>query len=258
MPADNTLYERPGDHWWDDQGAFAALRTALNPTRFGYFSHILTGRLGMSPAGLAALDVGCGGGLLAEEFARLGCAVTGIDPAEAALAVARAHAAASGLAITYQLGTGEALPFPDQTFAIVTCCDVLEHVVDFRRVILEIARVLTPCGVFFFDTINRTLMSNLLAINVIQEWRATRLVPPNLHSWSHFIRPEELDATLTQGGLARQEFIGLFPAVNHRALWSLWRYKRGAISAGELGRRIPFHVSENRSVSYAGYAIKKS
>jgi 2-polyprenyl-6-hydroxyphenyl methylase/3-demethylubiquinone-9 3-methyltransferase len=257
MPTDNLLFEAPGDPWWDDQGAFAALRTALNPARFDYFQRALTQRLGVNPLGQSTLDVGCGGGLLAEGFARLGCVVTGIDPAESALAVAQAHAAASGLDITYCVGAGESLPFRDQSFTIVICCDVLEHVADFNRVIAEISRVLAPGGVFFFDTINRTLLSDFLVIKLLQEWPVTRAVPPHLHDWNQFITPAELDAALSQSGLSRQEIVGLFPAVNPLgAALALWRYKRGAISVGELGRRAPFHVSKNRSASYAGYAIK--
>ncbi len=257
MPADNTLYSRPGDIWWDEREAFSALRTALNPARFGYFRRVLTGRLGRDPRGVAALDVGCGGGLLAEEFARLGCQVTGIDPSEPALAVARAHAASSGLAITYRAGIGEALPFPDQSFGIVYCCDVLEHVTDPGQVIAEIARTLAPGGVFFFDTINRTLLSRLLVIRLAQEWRMTRALPPNLHDWSQFITPAELDALITRHGLRRQEIVGLLPGANPmRALYAMWRYKRGAITIGELGRRLVFRVSGNHSVLYAGYALR--
>ncbi|HEU0027057.1 MAG TPA: bifunctional 2-polyprenyl-6-hydroxyphenol methylase/3-demethylubiquinol 3-O-methyltransferase UbiG [Ktedonobacterales bacterium] len=257
MPADNTLYQRPGDIWWDERETFSVLRTALNPARFGYFQRVLTERLSINPRDKAALDVGCGGGLLTEEFARLGCRVTGIDPSEPALEVARAHAAASGLSITYRAGVGEALPFPEQFFEIVSCCDVLEHVADLDRVIAEIARVLVPGGVFFFDTINRTLLSKLLAIKLAQEWRLTRVLPPNLHDWSQFIRPAELDALIRTHGLARQEVVGLLPGMSpFAAISAMWDYKRGVISVGELGRRLAFRASRNLSVSYAGYALK--
>ncbi len=257
MPVDNTLYNQPGDIWWDERESLSVLRTSLNPARFGYFRHVLTERLHINPQGMAALDVGCGGGLLAEEFARLGCDVTGVDPAEAALEVARAHAVASGLSIVYRAGVGEALQFSDRSFEIVYCCDVLEHVADLDRVIGEIARVLTPGGVFLFDTINRTFLSKLLAIKVAQEWRTTRVLPPNLHDWGQFIKPAELQSLLNQHGLERQEIVGLLPGANPiTAIFAMWRYKRGAISVGELGRRLSYHVSGNLSVSYAGYALK--
>lgn len=257
MPVDNALYNRPGDIWWDEREALSLLRTTLNPARFGYFRRVLAERLRLDPRGVTALDVGCGGGLLAEEFARLGCHVTGIDPSAPALEVARAHAAASGLSITYRAGVGECLPFSDQSFRIVYCCDTLEHVSDPDQVIAEIARVLAPDGVFFFDTVNRTLLSKLLAIKLAQEWRATRVLPPNLHDWSQFITPAELDALLSRHGLARQEMVGLLPGANpSTTLFAMWRYKRGAISVGEVGRRLSFRVSGNLSVSYAGYAFK--
>lgn len=257
MPVDNALYDRPGDIWWDERALFSVLRTSLNPARFGYFRRVLTQRLRVNPHGMAALDVGCGGGLLAEEFARLGCDVTGVDQAEAALAVARAHSAASGLDITYRAAAGEALPFPDGAFEIVYCCDVLEHVADLDRVVAEIARVLRPGGVFFYDTINRTYMSKLLAIKVAQEWTATRVLPSSLHDWDQFIRPAELRPLMESYALTPQEEVGMQPGVNpFAALLAMWRYKRGAISIGELGRRFAYHICGNLSVSYAGYALK--
>jgi 2-polyprenyl-6-hydroxyphenyl methylase/3-demethylubiquinone-9 3-methyltransferase len=257
MPIDNTLYDRPGDIWWDETAGFSMLRTALNPARFGYFRSVLTERLHINPHGMATLDVGCGGGLLAEEFARLGCQVTGIDPSEPSLATARAHAAASGLSIEYRAGVGEALPFPDQSFAIVSCCDVLEHVTDLDQVIAEIARALTAGGVFFYDTINRTFLSKLFAIKLAQEWRLTRFAPPHLHDWEQFIKPTELQALMSRHGLEPQEMVGLSLGARPIAgLRAIRQYKRGVITAGDLGRRLMAHVSRNLSGSYAGFAIK--
>jgi 2-polyprenyl-6-hydroxyphenyl methylase / 3-demethylubiquinone-9 3-methyltransferase len=259
MPVDNTLYDRPGDIWWDETAGFSMLRTALNSARFGYFRSVLTVRLHVNPQDKATLDVGCGGGFLAEEFARLGCHVTGIDPSGPSLDTARAHAAASGLSIDYRTGVGEALPFPDHSFEIVYCCDVLEHVTDLERVIAEIARMLTPGGVFFYDTINRTFLSKLFAIKLAQEWRATRFAPQHLHDWDQFIKPTELQALLSSHGLAPQEVVGLSLNVRPIAgLCALRQYKRGVITAGDLGRRLQAHISSNLSGSYAGYAIKAS
>ena len=255
MRADNSIYNRPGDLWWDDRGAFAPLRTSLNPARFAYFRETLT-RLGVDPRGLVTLDVGCGGGLLAEEFARLGCMVTGIDPSGAALAVARAHAAAGGLDITYVTGTGESPPVADGAFDLVLCCDMLEHVAEPGRVIAACAQKLAPGGVLFFDTINRTWRSRALAIWLIQEWSLTRVAPPGLHAWSQFVRPGELAAMLSASGLICGEMGGLTPRVTAGVVVALWRYKRGALTAGELGRRLPYHLGRDRSVSYIGYARK--
>ncbi len=256
---DNALYDRDGDIWWRDEEPLSMLRF-LNPARFGYFQQVLA-RRGIEPRGMAALDVGCGGGLLAEEFARLGCRVTGVDPSAPSLATARAHAAHSDLAITYRLGRGEDLPFAAASFAIVYCCDVLEHVTDLDRVIGEIARVLTPGGIFFFDTINRTVRSKLLVITLLQEWRLTALAPPNLHDWSMFIRPSELRAILGRHGLQSRAMVGLALRGNPLlVLPAFIQCKRGLISYGELARRITtrmrIRVSGDRSISYAGYALK--
>src|SRR5215204_5006056 len=156
MPVDNQMYDRLSDTWWEDDGFLNVLKSALNPSRFGYMRRILTEDLGHDPKRLRILDVGCGGGLLAEEFARLGCAVTGVDPSTDSLEVARAHAREGGLDIDYREATGDALPFADGEFPAAYCCDVLEHVDDVGRTVAEIARVLQPGGVFLYDTVNRT------------------------------------------------------------------------------------------------------
>ncbi len=192
MPVDNELYNQMGDIWWNENEVFSTLLLWLNPVRFGYFRQILLEKLKVDPRGKETLDVGCGGGLLAEQFARLGCKVTGVDPSERSLATARAHAQQSGLDINYLVGVGEHLPFADAAFDIVYCCDVLEHVSSLEQVISEIARVLKPGGIFCYDTINRTLLSKLVLIKMAQEWQATRFMPPNLHDWQQFIKPREL------------------------------------------------------------------
>jgi 2-polyprenyl-6-hydroxyphenyl methylase/3-demethylubiquinone-9 3-methyltransferase len=256
---DNTLYDRAGDLWWNDDEPLAMLRY-LNPARFGYFRRVLD-ELGIDSRGKRVLDVGCGGGLLAEEFARLGCRVTGIDPSAPSLETARAHAERSHLAIHYLLGRGEDLPCADASYDFVCCCDVLEHVDDPDRVIGEIARVLSPDGILLFDTINRTWLSNVLMIKLLQDWRLTRLAPPNLHDWSMFIRPRELRAMFTRHGLQSGEMIGLSPRGNPLpVLLPLFRFKRGATSFGELSRRIGMSITltitRDLSNSYAGYALK--
>jgi 2-polyprenyl-6-hydroxyphenyl methylase/3-demethylubiquinone-9 3-methyltransferase len=257
MPVDNDLYNRPGDLWWDDSAAFSLLRTAFNPARFGYFRHVLLDRLGLDPRSLRALDIGCGGGLLAEEFARLGCAVTGVDPSEPSLATARAHAQTSGLRIDYRQGVGEQLPFEGACFDLIYCCDVLEHVTDLERVIAETTRVLKPGGVYCFDTINRTLLSKLVTIKLFQEWPATRFLPPHLHDWEHYIKPRELRRLLAQHGLTPQEMRGLNLATSPLAVMrSLRQFKRGTMSYKELGEATRFRVGGPTLVAYIGYALK--
>src|SRR5579864_6931600 len=103
MPVDNNHYDRVAATWWDETQPLCMLLTGLNPGRFGYFREVLTQRLGIDLRGKNALDVGCGGGFLAEEFARLGCRVTGVDPSKPTLETARAHASRSGLDINYRV-----------------------------------------------------------------------------------------------------------------------------------------------------------
>ena len=258
MPVDNRLYDTMAGSWWDESGVLHALR-GLNPVRFGYMRRILTEELRIDLQGRRTLDLGCGGGLLAEEFARLGCVVTGIDPSEKSLESARDHARQEGLAIEYRQGVGEDLPFPDSTFEIVYCCDTLEHVEDVGKVIGEVSRVLKPGGVFLYDTINRTPESWLVMIKVFQEWDSTSLMPPNLHDWNRFIKPAELLSRLAGNGLENRDLTGLKSTVNpFRAIRILRARKRGEISYREAMRRLDLRESEDMGVLYAGYARKRA
>ncbi len=254
---DNAIYDRIPAAWWSDDSFMALLRNAVNPPRFEYFREILLRRFGKAQPSLSVLDVGCGGGLLSERFAALGCTVTGVDCSLPTLGAAREHARSVGLAIRYQQGDAAALPFDAAQFDVICCCDVLEHVDEVDRVVAEIARVMKPGGVFFFDTINRTWRSKLVAIKLAQDWAPTRVVPRNVHVWEKFIRPQELAATLERHGLPVHEFAGLSPKVNpFKALSSLVRLKLGRISFGEMGHTFVLAKSRDLSLSYMGYATR--
>ena len=256
MPVDNELYDRLAATWWDPEGFLHVLR-ALNPARFGYMRRVLLEELRLAPAGRRALDVGCGGGLLAEEFARLGFAVTGVDPSARSLEAARAHAAEAGLSIEYRQASGEALPFADSTFDVVYCCDVLEHVTDLARVIAESARVLKAGGVYLYDTINRTPQSKLIVIKLFQEWGWTSFMPPRLHDWQMFIRPSELVRLLEQQGLRPGRVRGLKPRANPVTIVRALRARKlGRLSYREAAERIDLGESTDTSVLYLGYAQK--
>ena len=209
-------------------------------------------------AGLRVLDIGCGGGFLAEEFAALGCRVTGVDPSPASIGAARAHAAGRGLRIDYRVGAGEELPAPDAAFGVACCCDVLEHVSDVDRVISETARVLEPGGLYLFDTINRTRTSKLLAIKAVQEWRLTRLTDVAFHDWDMFITPAELAAILERHGLAPGETTGLGArATPFAVLRSLASARLGRITYGELSRRLDVGQVSSTAISYMGFATRR-
>jgi 2-polyprenyl-6-hydroxyphenyl methylase / 3-demethylubiquinone-9 3-methyltransferase len=254
---DNGVYERLGESWWDETSPLNVLHGSITPGRFAYFRDVLARRFGDGIAGLRVLDIGCGGGFLAEEFAALGCRVTGVDPSPASIGAARAHAAGRGLRIDYQVGAGEELPVPDASVGVACCCDVLEHVSDVDRVISETARVLEPGGLYLFDTVNRTRTSKLLAIKAAQQWPLTRLTDVAFHNWDMFITPAELAAVLERHGLAPGETTGLGPrATPFTVIRSLASARRGRITYGELSRRLDVGQVSSTAISYMGYAIK--
>lgn len=255
----NALYDEQGNTWWDENQCLHLLKSSVNPVRVVYFRRLLDQVLKFDYRGAAALDVGCGGGILAEEFAGMGFRVTGIDPSEQSLATARQHAQSMGLSIQYQEGTGESIPFADNTYPVVYCCDVLEHVRDLPKVISEIYRVTRPGGVFFFDTLNRTFVSKLVAIKIWQEWKSTALMPPRLHEWRMFIQPEELKELLAQTGFEFKEFRGTWPDVSIPKMISLLRKRaKGKIGYKEFGQRFKLVESNNLRILYMGYAVKPS
>lgn len=185
-------YSDLADTWWDESGPFQDL-LHLNPVRFEFFDE----RVG-EWKDKRVLDLGCGGGFVSEELARRGAQVVGVDPSDPLVSVARRHAQQSGFGIDYRVGTGEQIPAADQSFDVVVCVDVLEHVADLERVMREIHRVLKPGGLFLYDTINRTVFSFLWMI-VALEWISGR-IPRGTHDWRKFIRPQELDSLLKLGG----------------------------------------------------------
>jgi 2-polyprenyl-6-hydroxyphenyl methylase/3-demethylubiquinone-9 3-methyltransferase len=257
LPIDNDVYNRMGEGWWEEENPLNVLLGSITPGRFGYFCEVLTNRLGLNPRDIRALDIGCGGGFLAEEFARIGCQVVGVDPSAVSIETARRHAAATGLDVDYRVGTGEQLPVADGEFDLVYCCDVLEHVADLDAVISETARVLKPEGIFLFDTINRTPASKLLAIKVMQEWRLTRCIDSAIHEWTMFITPKELVVILGRHGLRIGEIVGLGSRSRKPlVLLNLIRANRGRISYGELSRRLDAGRIRSTSLSYMGYATK--
>nr|URG42902.1 PieB2 [Streptomyces conglobatus] len=255
MAVDNDLYNAP-DAWWRDDQPFATLKE-FTPARFRYFHTVLTERLRMDLTGLKVLDVGCGGGLLAEQFAAVGCRVTGIDPSKESLAAATAHARESGLEIEYRHGVAERLPFADGAFDLVYCCDTLEHVTSPDQAVGEAVRVLRPGGHYLYDTINRTFRSWLVMIKMAQDWKSVSFAPRNLHDWKQFIKPAELHALFAKHGLTNRDLVGFGSSRPQREVLRLLRSRaRGEISYGELGRQFALAHNTDTSIIYAGYAHK--
>ena len=254
---DNGIYSALSDQWWQPDSAFYQMKVAFNPARAGYAKMKLIEELKIEPRATAALEVGCGGGYMTEEIARMGFDTIGVDPSERSVRVAAEHARASGLDIRYRTGVGESLPFEAGSFGAVFCCDVLEHVRDLPKVISEISRVLRPGGVFCYDTFNRNWAS-LLAIKISQVWKPWAFMPPNLHVWKMFIKPREMKSRLRQNGLEWKEHKGLMPDVPiPRLLAYLRRRARGEWTYSELAARVRMVESRLAMIMYMGYALKK-
>jgi 2-polyprenyl-6-hydroxyphenyl methylase/3-demethylubiquinone-9 3-methyltransferase len=255
---DNDIYSVQSDQWWQPDSPFYQMKVSFNPARVGYARRVLFDGLKIDPRGKKALDVGSGGGYLSEEIARLGFDVTGVDPSAESVKAATEHAGASGLAIRYDLGAGESLPYGGDSFDVVLCCDVLEHVRDVPKVIAEIARVLKPGGVFCYDTFNRTILTKLAIIKISQEWKLWSFLPPNLHVWRMFIRPRELRSLLRLNHLEWREHRGLVPNMSIPKILSCLRQRaRGKWTYIDLSARIRLVESRWTGGMYIGYAVKK-
>ncbi len=257
MPADNSLYDTHASKWWDETSFLHLLKTGLNPARFGYFLTVFK-HLGLASASLRVLDVGCGGGILSEEFTRLGCQVSGLDQSAGSIATAQAHARQEKLEIAYQVGAAESLPFESASFDAVVCCDVLEHVTALEKVVAEAARVLKPGGLYLFDTINRTFQSYIETIFFSQVLPFTRIFAPGTHAWHQFIRPDEMKKNLKVYGMELRELTGLQPGIPSRAVSAeISRLKRGEINYAEFGRRLKFRTGGAIGGNYIGYAVRQ-
>lgn len=188
--------------WWDLAGEFKPLHQ-INPLRTDYIQQHCMGL-----AGKNVLDVGCGGGILAESMARHGATVTGIDMGEAPLEIAKLHGLESGLSVDYQQTTAEefAQSHPAQ-FDVVTCMEMLEHVPDPSSVVNACYQLVKPGGQVFFSTLNRNIKSYLMAI-VGAEY-ILGLVPKGTHQHDKFIKPSELISWIDDTQLVVQRMTGL-------------------------------------------------
>lgn len=192
-PAEIAKFEALAHRFWDSEGEFKPLHR-LNPVRADY----VAARSQLDAA--CVLDVGCGGGLLAEALARRGARVTGIDLAPAMIETARLHAAESGLAIDYRVqDAAELAAQAPHSFDVVCCMEMLEHVADPAAFLGTLGRLVRPGGALFVSTLNRNARSFLLAI-VGAEY-VLRLLPRGTHEYERFIRPAELAAWARAGGL---------------------------------------------------------
>ena len=188
--------------WWDPESEFKPLH-AINPLRLGWLLDI-TGSL----EGKQVIDVGCGGGILAESLAQQGASVTGIDLAEKSLSVAKLHGLESGVKVNYEAISAEDIAAREPgRYDVVTCMEMLEHVPDPGAIVQACATLVKPGGHVFFSTINRNPKSFLFAI-VGAEY-VLRLLPRGTHSYESFIKPSELSASARRAGLVVNQMTGL-------------------------------------------------
>lgn len=200
-PAEVAKFEAMAHRWWDPEGEFRPLHE-INPVRLNWISerHPL--------AGSRVLDVGCGGGILAEAMARAGADVTGIDLADAALTVARLHSLEAEVTVDYRrIHVADLAAAQPDSFDAITCLEMLEHVPDPNGIITACSTLLKPGGDLFLSTLNRTPKAWALA--VVGAEYVLNLLPRGTHDYERFLKPSEIAQGLRQAQLELQELAGL-------------------------------------------------
>jgi 2-polyprenyl-6-hydroxyphenyl methylase/3-demethylubiquinone-9 3-methyltransferase len=198
--------------WWNPSGSLRPLHR-LNPSRIAYVRDQIIGRgLGQNSVkqplkNISLLDVGCGGGLLAEPLARLGACVTGLDASSAAITEAQRHAKQTGVAVDYRVGSVEELARGVARYDVITALEIVEHVAELDIFLAGLAKLLKPKGLLILSTLNRTPKSFLLGI-VAAEY-VLRWVPRGTHRWSKFVRPSELVRKLEKEKLETTDLTGV-------------------------------------------------
>lgn len=209
--AEIAKFEQLASRWWDPNSEFKPLHD-INPLRLDYIDQ----RVGLQ--GKRVLDVGCGGGILAESMAQRGAEVVAIDLGEAPLAVAKLHQQESGVVIDYRKIAAEDLAEQEPvSFDIVTCLEMLEHVPVPGSVVRACRQLLKPQGHAFFSTISRTPKSYLFAI--IGAEYVLQLLPKGTHDWKKFIKPSELDSWARANQLGLQDLTGMHYNPITRRYW---------------------------------------
>lgn len=201
-PAELAKFSSLAHRWWDPQSEFRPLHE-INPLRLGWIEQVSGGL-----AGKRVVDIGCGGGILAEAMAEQGARVTGIDLSEKALGVARLHKLESGTSVDYRLVAAETLATESPgAFDVVTCMEMLEHVPAPAAIIAAAATLTAPGGTIVMSTLNRNPKSYVFAI--IGAEYVLRLLPTGTHDWTRFIRPAEAAAWARRAGLEIKDMIGM-------------------------------------------------
>ena len=217
-------FNKMGKNWWDKKGNMAALHM-INPIRFEYFKKVIG-----DIKGKRVLDIGCGGGLLSEEFARKGASVTGVDLSPVAIEAAKKHAEESGLEIDYR--NCALADIKEKDYDIVVCAEMLEHVNDISLMIAESAAKVKKGGLYLFETINKTPAAWFFAIFMAEN--VLNFVGRGTHAYEKFIRPSHLAKLLADNDITVKEVKGM--------TFSPLEWK--------------FSISDSTSINYIGYGVK--
>jgi 2-polyprenyl-6-hydroxyphenyl methylase / 3-demethylubiquinone-9 3-methyltransferase len=205
-------FSRMSAEWWDPSGPFRPLHR-LNPVRLSYLKDRAAEHFGRDAKsitpfeGLSALDIGCGGGLVAEPMARLGATVTAVDADEVAIEAARLHAGERGVDVDYRVGSSDDLAAKGRRFDLVLALEIIEHVADRDEFLTTVGSLVAPGGLLILSTLNRTLKSRILGIGVAEH--VLRWVEPGTHDWSKFVKPSELARGLRATGFGVADLTGL-------------------------------------------------
>ena len=211
-PGEIGHFAAQAESWWDSEGSFRALHR-INPIRLRFIRQQLIAHFRCDPSslqpfdGLTLLDIGCGGGLVAEPMARLGFTVTGIDADTEAIDAAQTHAEAMGLAIDYRVTGPESITEAGKSFDTVLALEVIEHVPDPADFLAAVSVLARSGGAFVGATLNRTPRSFALAIvgaEYLFGW-----LPPGTHDWRKFLRPSEFVLGLRRNGFVATQLAGL-------------------------------------------------
>ena len=205
-------FSRMSADWWDPTGPFRPLHR-LNPVRLSYIrdraaAHFGRDNRSVTPfAGLTALDLGCGGGLVAEPLARMGAGVTAVDADAIAIGAARLHAAERDVAVDYQVGSSDELAEAGRRFDLVLALEIIEHVADRDEFLGTLGALVAPGGLLILSTLNRTLKSLVLGVGMAEH--VLRWVEPGTHDWRKFVRPSELARGVRAIGFGVADLTGL-------------------------------------------------
>ncbi len=241
---DNTIYEKLGERWyeaWDDP---VALLRAENHVKTPWILERIRQNFGETKATI--LDVGCGAGFLSNALAKEGYPVSGVDLSSDSIRVAKLYDKTNSVA--YETADALHLPYADQSFDVVTCMDFLEHVEHPEMFIKEFSRVLKPGGLFFFHTFNRSPLSWLMVIKMV-EW-LVKNTPKHMHVLHLFIKPSELKDFCRKAGLTVRDMTGIRPVFSSIPLRNYF--------SGVVPQTLKFKLTGPCLLSYLGYARKET